>query len=122
MSLTEKVSQLKASSAHTHWLYQRLSALALLVLSGFWLVFISHAGAFSYGELLNWLSSPLNALFMALWLGMVAYHAALGLEVIFEDYLSDLALRQRMIKLSYWSFAVISVFGWLLILKLFMGS
>jgi succinate dehydrogenase / fumarate reductase membrane anchor subunit len=69
-----------------HWKAQRLTAIsnAVLVL---WFVFsaVALAGA-SYGEVRAWLASPLAATLMILLVVSVFYHAALGLQVVIEDY------------------------------------
>lgn len=69
-----------------HWWAQRVSAVALIPLS-LWFVFslLSHAGG-SHASVVAWLSSPLVAVPLALYLGAIFYHSQLGLQVVVEDY------------------------------------
>lgn len=69
-----------------HWWAQRLSALALVPLS-IWFVIaaISLIGA-DYASFQAWLGIFGNALLMVLTVAVLFYHAALGMQVVIEDY------------------------------------
>ena len=69
-----------------HWWKQRLSAIALVPLT-IWFVasMIALAGQ-DRVHVLNWLHSPLHSLVFSLFLIMSLYHANLGLQKIYEDY------------------------------------
>jgi len=69
-----------------HWWLQRLTALALVPLS-LWFVIsvVSMAGA-TRAELIGWLSSPVSAGLLILCLIATFWHAILGLQVVIEDY------------------------------------
>ena len=69
-----------------HWWLQRVTALALVLLS-LWFVaaLIGHLGA-DYGAAVAWLRSPITAILMLLLVATTFYHAALGLQVVIEDY------------------------------------
>jgi succinate dehydrogenase / fumarate reductase, membrane anchor subunit len=69
-----------------HWWAQRVTAAALIIL-GLWFAasLISLAGA-DRALLVAWLRQPLAAIMMILLLGTSFYHAALGLQVVIEDY------------------------------------
>jgi len=70
-----------------HWWMQRLTAVALIPLA-IWFVaaLISHTGA-GYDAASAWLASPVVFGIMVLLVAATFYHAALGLQVIIEDYL-----------------------------------
>ncbi len=74
--------------AHFHWLQQRLSALCLLPLSYWLLMFAERCLHASYSEMLSWLHLPINKYGLIAWFLLVCYHGALGMQVIFEDYIS----------------------------------
>jgi succinate dehydrogenase / fumarate reductase membrane anchor subunit len=69
-----------------HWWMQRLSAIALVPLS-LWFVasLIGYTGA-GYYAVSAWLASPVIFGLMMLLVAATFYHAALGLQVIIEDY------------------------------------
>ena len=69
-----------------HWWAQRISALALVPLS-LWFVFsvIGHIGD-SHSEAMAWISTPGVAVMLVLFVGFMLYHAQLGVQVVVEDY------------------------------------
>jgi succinate dehydrogenase / fumarate reductase membrane anchor subunit len=69
-----------------HWWMQRVSAIALVPLT-LWFVIavVAHTGA-DYAAMRSWLGSPVTFGLMALLIGATFYHAALGLQVVVEDY------------------------------------
>ena len=74
-----------ARSGVTHWWHQRLTAVAALPLM-LWLAYnATRLHGASYGDFTAWLSEPLNAV-LATPVLAVFYHAALGVQVIVEDY------------------------------------
>lgn len=78
-----------ARAGSHHWWGQRLTAIALVPLT-LWFIFsvIGHSGA-SHQEVIGWLSAPLT---MGLMLALVIatfHHLQLGLQVVIEDYVHD---------------------------------
>ena len=69
-----------------HWWMQRVSAVALVPLT-LWFVasIIVHTGS-DYATFIAWLRTPLASIFMILLLVALFYHTALGLQVVIEDY------------------------------------
>lgn len=69
-----------------HWLMQRLTAIALIPLT-IWFVYsivsLVGAGASQAGQ---FFASPINAILMALIIIASFYHSALGLQIVIEDY------------------------------------
>jgi succinate dehydrogenase / fumarate reductase membrane anchor subunit len=67
---------------------QRVTAVALVPLS-FWLIyFLGLSITAPYSETLAWLMSPLNSVGIVAWIIAAFYHAALGLQVVIEDYVA----------------------------------
>ena len=69
-----------------HWWAQRLTALALIPLS-LWFVIsvVAHTGA-DYQAMRDWVGSPLVAGLLILLIVSTFYHVYLGLQVVIEDY------------------------------------
>jgi succinate dehydrogenase / fumarate reductase membrane anchor subunit len=69
-----------------HWWMQRVTSVALLPLT-IWFVFamVGLAGA-TYVETLLWIARPLNAVLLLALVGLTFHHTASGLQVILEDY------------------------------------
>lgn len=101
-----------AKSGTSHWWMQRVTAVALVPLS-FWLVlFINQLFNASFDEIRLWLISPLNFVLLLAWAFAGFYHAALGLQVVIEDYVSPDWLKIVMvwlIKLIFTGMAIASL-------------
>lgn len=79
-------ARLIAKGGAFHWLMQRITAVLLIPLP-FWTVFfIKYLSYSSYEELTAWLSTPLNSVFLVLTALVAGYHAVLGMQSIFDDY------------------------------------
>jgi succinate dehydrogenase / fumarate reductase membrane anchor subunit len=77
-----------AKSGTGHWWMQRVTAVALIPLS-FWLInFLGLSLTAPYQQTVSWLASPVNSACMVAWIIAVFYHAALGLQIVIEDYVA----------------------------------
>lgn len=71
----------------SHWWLQRLTAVALIPFTIWFMVsIISVMTAPDVITVAGWFSSPLNALCMVVLLSALFFHAKLGLQVVIEDY------------------------------------
>ena len=69
-----------------HWWSQRLSSLALVPLSlWFMLSLVAMAGA-DHATIVAWIASPIVAGLLILLVTATFFHAYLGLQVVIEDY------------------------------------
>jgi succinate dehydrogenase / fumarate reductase membrane anchor subunit len=92
-----------------HWWYQRVSAAALVPLTIWLIVFLNKALGAPYAETLAWLQSPINMLAILTWTIAVVYHAALGVQVVIEDYVSTLTVRHQAIRATNLIFLLVGV-------------
>jgi len=72
-----------------HWAIQRLTAILLLPLSYWLLAFLKLVLNANYFEINDWIATPLNKIALIAWFLVVFYHAAIGLQVVLEDYISN---------------------------------
>jgi succinate dehydrogenase / fumarate reductase membrane anchor subunit len=72
-----------------HWLVQRTTAIANVVLMSWLLVSFIMLGDFDHGSVVKWLSQPVSAVPMMLLVVTLFWHARLGLQVLIEDYIHD---------------------------------
>jgi succinate dehydrogenase / fumarate reductase membrane anchor subunit len=95
-----------AKSGLRHWRAQRLSAVALVPLT-LWFVasIIAHTGG-DYPAFAAWLRSPLAATPMVLLLIALFHHSALGLQVVIEDYVHARARFAAVIAIRLGCFAI----------------
>ncbi len=77
-----------AKTGTTHWWMQRITAVALIPLS-FWLItFLDLSLNAPYQQTVEWLVAPVNTICIMAWIIAAFYHAALGLQVVIEDYIA----------------------------------
>jgi succinate dehydrogenase / fumarate reductase membrane anchor subunit len=69
-----------------HWWHQRLTSIALVPLT-IWFVIavIAHLGA-GHAEFVDWMRSPFSATMMILTAVLTFHHAQSGIQVVVEDY------------------------------------
>lgn len=86
-----------SKSGSHHWIMQRITAV-ILVFSIFWLFKIASnlAGA-SMNQVVIELQKPCNIIALMIFALVGFYHGALGMQVIIEDYVSCLCLRNILI-------------------------
>jgi len=76
------------SGAH-HWWHQRVTAAGNIILVLWFVTSLLRLPSFEYDVVVEWLSSPIAAVPMALLVLSVFYHFRLGLQVFIEDYVHD---------------------------------
>src|SRR5579863_1307454 len=69
-----------------HWWVQRVTAVALIPLSLWFVAALLRQMGGGLASVHHWLGRPVPAILMVLFLITTFYHAALGLEVVIEDY------------------------------------
>jgi len=70
-----------------HWWMQRLTAIALVPLVLWFVVSIIALAEQDRAHVLTWLQSPFHGVVLSIFLVTALYHANLGLQAIFEDYI-----------------------------------
>ena len=105
-----------------HWWAQRITAIALVPLT-LWFVasVISLVGA-DIETVQNWVGLPLPAILFVLLLIATFYHVSLGLQVVIEDYVhTELAKIGLIVAVRLLSFAL-AVAGIFAVLSIALGS
>ena len=76
-----------AKSGTAHFWRQRMSAVALVPLSIWFVVSALSLVGSNLAEVLVFLGEPINAILMFLFLFAALYHMTLGVQVVIEDYI-----------------------------------
>lgn len=84
---------------------QRLTAILLIPLSYWLLTFLQLCLHANYFEMIEWLAAPVNQMGLSAWLLVVCYHAAIGLQVVLEDYVSHQSKQITAIWITHSFFA-----------------
>jgi succinate dehydrogenase / fumarate reductase, membrane anchor subunit len=75
-----------AKDGVAHWSMQRLTALALVPLTVWFLLALLALPGFDYASVRSWVASGWTPVLMVLLIGTLSYHSALGVQVVIEDY------------------------------------
>jgi len=110
-----------AHSGTHHWIMQRATAIALIPLT-IWFVFniVGMVGK-SAGAAITFFDSGLNATLMALIIIASFYHAALGLQVVIEDYVHSEFKKLATLFIIKGGLLAIGIMSVLAIVKLHLG-
>lgn len=87
-------------SAHEglhHWWAQRLTALALIPLSLWFVASVVCLAGADYAVVSQWLSQPFTIGALSLTILAVFYHAVLGLQVVIEDYIHTKLVKMTLL-------------------------
>lgn len=101
-----------AKSGLHHWWHQRLTAIAMVPLMIATLVIISQIGTLDYEGAMALMANPLVASLLLLLVLVGFYHAAMGLQVVLEDYISSEGQRMALIifvKMALFALAVLAI-------------
>lgn len=107
-----------AKSATKHWLMQRVTAVILIPLTFRLIVFLNLCINAPYQQAVDWLKSPLNTVCIEAWLIVACYHAALGLQVVIEDYVANQGLQALLIKIVNMGFLFLAVMALFFIFRI----
>jgi succinate dehydrogenase / fumarate reductase membrane anchor subunit len=110
-----------AKSGSSHWYGQRVSAVALTLLGAWFAVSLATLGSFEHARVVGWLSSPLQSVLAALLVVTAAWHAALGLQVVVEDYVAAKGTRVVVLLAIRFALIVAAVTGVLAVLRIAFG-
>lgn len=83
-----------------HWWMQRVTAVALIPLTLWFVVSLLHFPLHSYESLRGWLGQPWVAVFTILLACTLAWHSKLGVQVVVEDYVHGKSAKTCLLLLS----------------------
>lgn len=104
-----------------HWWTQRVTSVALVIL-GLWFVSaLLRLDDLSYGAVVTWMSSPVNAVLLALLVGTTAYHSQLGVQVVVEDYVAHHGAKVAVLLLLNFLHVALGALGVFAVLRIAFG-
>ena len=126
MSLRSPLSQARglgsAKEGVGHWWVQRLTAIALIPLSLWFVVSVARFPLLDHATMVAWIKAPLVAVALAMFFVAMIYHATLGVQVVIEDYVGNEGTKLVsivLVKFALYAIAATSVFA---VLKIAFGA
>ena len=105
-----KVKGLGSAKAGTdHFWMQRITAITLIPLSLWMVSYTEQLLEATYQDTVIWLAGPLDSILAITWVIAAFYHAALGLQVVIEDYVHTEWLKISSIWLMKLTFAFFAI-------------
>jgi succinate dehydrogenase / fumarate reductase membrane anchor subunit len=93
MSLRSPLSRVlglgSAKDGTDHWWAQRVTAVALVFLGGWFVYALVRLDSMTYLDVVRFIGQPLNAVLLTLLSLTLAYHSYLGVQVVIEDYVHE---------------------------------
>jgi succinate dehydrogenase / fumarate reductase membrane anchor subunit len=101
-----------------HWWWQRISSIALVPLSLWFVISVIRLAGADFDAVVNWLDSPVQVSLFILLLVAVFYHGALGLQVVIEDYVGNEGVKFAALIVMKLAAFLLAAFGIFSVLKL----
>jgi len=105
-----------------HWWLQRLTSLALVPLTVWFVVSLLALPAFTHATVVAWMGQSWSALLLVLLVLIAAWHSQLGLRVIVEDYVHAAGGKTVILVLLAFLHVLIAAAGVFAILKVALGG
>jgi len=118
LGLHASVTQTHTPQGSNSWRAQRIAGAALIPLGIWFLIGIFHHGPMGYPAMLHWAAQPWVGAVLALLVGALFYHSALGLQVIIEDYVSRPFWQMILITIVKASHLMMATLSWFFIIRI----
>ena len=126
MSLRSPVGRVlglgSAKDGTSHWWAQRVSAVALIPLTLWFLLSLLALPVLDYATVRAWLSVPLSGLLAVLLVAVLTYHSFLGTTVVIEDYVHAAGTKLLSLLLLRFLYVLVGGAGIFAILHVAFGS
>ena len=112
-------------SAHDgvrHWWLQRLTSIALVPLSVWFVVSLLALPSLGYATLIAWMSQSSTALLLILLVLTAAWHSQLGVRVVVEDYVHGTGARTLTLVMLGFAHVLLAAAGVFAVLKVAFGA
>jgi succinate dehydrogenase / fumarate reductase, membrane anchor subunit len=105
-----------------HWWSQRVSAVALIPLTLWFLFSLLMLPDLDYATVRTWLSLPITGFLAVLLLFVLTYHSYLGTTVVIEDYVHSTGMKLLSLLLLRFAYVLVCGAGILAILRVVLRS
>jgi succinate dehydrogenase / fumarate reductase, membrane anchor subunit len=125
MSLRSPLSRVlglgSAKDGTAHWWAQRVTAVALIPLTLWFLFSLLTLPGLDYDTVHTWLSVPVSGFLAVLLVAVLTYHSYLGTTVIVEDYIPSSGMKVLTLMALRFSYVLAGGAGIFAILRVVLG-
>jgi succinate dehydrogenase membrane anchor subunit len=104
-----------------HWWLQRLTSIALIPLTIWFVVSLLSLPSFEHVTVITWMAHSWTALFLILFILVATWHSQLGVRVVVEDYVHGGAKTLTLVLITF-IHALVAAAGVFAVLKVAFGS
>jgi succinate dehydrogenase / fumarate reductase membrane anchor subunit len=104
-----------------HWWLQRLTSIALVPLTIWFVVSLLSLGSFEHVAVITWMAQSWTALLLVLFILVATWHSQLGLRVVIEDYVHGGSKTLALVLITF-IHAVVAAAGIFAVLKVAFGG
>lgn len=119
--LARVLGQGSAKEGVHHWWVQRLTSVALVPLTVWFVVSLLSLPSFDHATVSAWMGQLWTAVFLILLVLTAAWHSQLGVRVVVEDYVHGSGARALVLTLATFFHVLVATAGVLAILKVALG-
>lgn len=105
-----------------HWWMQRVTAVALVPLTLWFVIALMGVVRAEHAEVVAWVAHPFNAVMLIALLFATFYHATLGVQVVIEDYIHDEANKISLLMFIKFAMFLVGAFAILAVLRIALGG
>lgn len=105
-----------------HWWTQRVSSVALVLLSLWFVVALLGLPDFGYDTVVAWMAGGWSAVLLLLFVLVAARHSYLGVQVVVEDYVKGKGLKTATLLALQFAHALVAAAGVFAVLKVAFGG
>jgi succinate dehydrogenase membrane anchor subunit len=105
-----------------HWWMQRLTSVALIPLSVWFVVSLLALPSLGHATVVAWLRSGPTALLLILFVLLCAWHSQLGVRVVVEDYVHASGTRTLVLVCTLFAHTLLAAAGILAVLQVALGA
>ena len=111
-----------ARDGTSHWWGQRVSAVALLFLGGWFAWCIAVMPGFGHAAAIAFIGRPINSVLLLLFSVTLAYHSYLGIQVVIEDYVHAPGVKLVALILSRFAHVLLAAAAIFAVLKIGLNA
>jgi succinate dehydrogenase / fumarate reductase, membrane anchor subunit len=105
-----------------HWWHQRLTSLALVPLSIWFVVSLLALPDYAHATVTAWMSQSWTALLLILLVLIASWHSQLGVRVVIEDYVHGAGAKTLLLVLVIFAHVLLATAGTFAVLRVAFGS